>query len=343
MELVPDWAPNIHPMLVHFPIALILGAIGTDLLSLAFRRWDWLRPATVALYVAGGASVVLTYVTGTWAADAVSVPAAAETVLTEHSNLGWWTMWFFAVFALVRLGAHLWPAVRDRVSVRVVLLLIALAGGYLLYQTGDHGAEMVFRYGVGVQKAEADPVASQPGLTIGTAGWEWQPHSDTAWVRRVAWLHGGPASVGMQLDTTRTGGLALELTSDSTVAFVVPDTLGAVRLTVEVDLRRFDGAFQLLHHVHGPKTFDALTVNGRSLDLGRSVDGTWTSFAKGAADLDGWTSLGVVGDGTHFRGYHGNAMVVHGHGDAANPGLVGLRFDGTGTVRLRRLQAMALE
>ena len=31
MELVPEWAPNIHPMIVHFPIAFIVGAIGADL------------------------------------------------------------------------------------------------------------------------------------------------------------------------------------------------------------------------------------------------------------------------------------------------------------------------
>ncbi|MCS3710001.1 putative membrane protein, partial [Salinibacter ruber] len=49
MELIPDWAPNIHPMIVHFPIALIVGALGADIFSLVLRRWEWLRPATVAL------------------------------------------------------------------------------------------------------------------------------------------------------------------------------------------------------------------------------------------------------------------------------------------------------
>ena len=33
MELVPEWAPNIHPMIVHFPIAILLAAIGADLLG----------------------------------------------------------------------------------------------------------------------------------------------------------------------------------------------------------------------------------------------------------------------------------------------------------------------
>jgi len=35
MNLVPDWAPNIHPLLVHFPIALLLTA-ATVLLYLAY-------------------------------------------------------------------------------------------------------------------------------------------------------------------------------------------------------------------------------------------------------------------------------------------------------------------
>ncbi len=54
MELIPDWAPNVHPMVVHFPIAFVAGALGADLLSLVVRRWTWLRPATVALYGVAG-------------------------------------------------------------------------------------------------------------------------------------------------------------------------------------------------------------------------------------------------------------------------------------------------
>jgi uncharacterized membrane protein len=35
MNLVPDWAPNIHPLLVHFPIALLYAAIAVDLVGFA--------------------------------------------------------------------------------------------------------------------------------------------------------------------------------------------------------------------------------------------------------------------------------------------------------------------
>ncbi len=342
MELIPDWAPNLHPMIVHFPIAFIVGALGADLLALLVRRWEWLRPATVALYVIGGASAVLTYLTGTWAADAVSVPAEAQSVLTEHSNLAWWTMWFFGVYALVRLGVHLWPRTRGRIGVRAGLLVLALGGGYLLYETGDHGAEMVFRHGVGVQASESTDASVEPGLTVGEGGWRWRPQSDTAWAGRMRWLEGAPSDLKSRIDTTSIGTVALRLTPQAPVLFVVPDTLGAVQVTAEINLNQFEGDASLLHHVRGPQSYDYLAVEGATLRQGRIAGGERSTFATGTAEPEGWRTIRAVGDGTHFRGYVDGTMVVHGHGDAATAGTVGLRLEGTGTVRLRRLTAEAL-
>jgi uncharacterized membrane protein len=342
MDLIPEWAPNIHPMIVHFPIALILTAIGADLLSLAIRRWDWLRPATVALYLVGGASAVFTYFTGTWAADSVSVAAEAQSVLTEHSNLGWWTMWFFGVYALVRLGAHLWPRTRGRTWVQAALLVVALGGSYLLYQTGDHGAMMVYRYGVGVQRSEPKRATVEPGLTVGESGWQWQPQSDTAWAASMAWLKGTPDTVQAQLDTLGTGRVALTLRPKAPVMFVVPDTIGAVQVTAELNLDDFEGTVSLLHHVQNARTYDFLTIEAGTIQQGRVSGGERSVLDEASADTGGWRTYRAVGDGTHFRGYLGDEMIVHPHGEALAPGTVGLRLEGTGSVRLRRLTAQAL-
>jgi len=342
MELIPDWAPNLHPMIVHFPIALLLAAIGADLMALVLRRWTWLRPATVALYVVGGASAVLTYFTGTWAAEAVSVPAAAEAVLSEHADLGWWTMWFFGVYALVRLGVHLWPRTRSRLGVRAGLLVLALGGGYLLYETGDHGAEMVFRHGVGVQAPQAAEASVDPGLTVGESGWRWRPQSDTAWADRITWLEGAPSDVESRLDTTDTGTVSLQLTSQAPVLFVVPDTLGAVQVTAELNRDDFQGTVSLLHHVQDARNYDLFAVGEQTAQYGRRSEGEVSVFDEATVKTDGWQTFRSVGDGTHFRGYRDGEMIVHPHGDAAAPGVVGLHLEGRGTVRLRRLTAEAL-
>ncbi|MFB6231512.1 MAG: DUF2231 domain-containing protein [Salinibacter sp.] len=342
MELIPDWAPNIHPMIVHFPIALIVGALGADIFSLVLRRWEWLRPATVALYVVGGASAVVTYFTGTWAADAVSVPAEAQPVLTEHSNLAWWTMWFFGVYALVRLGTHLWSRTRGRIAVQGLLFVLALGGSYLLYETGDHGAKMVYKYGVGTGHVDTTQAVAEPGLTVGTSGWQWQPQSDTAWTGRMRWLEGTPSDVQATLDTTRTGSVALTLRATRPVTFVVPDTLGAVQVTAEVNQEEFDGTVSLLHHVQDAENYDFLAVSGEAIQQGRVSGGEETVMDEAAVDQNGWVTVRAVGDGTHFRGYLGSKLVTHPHGDAMGAGTVGLRLEGTGTVRLRKLTAQAL-
>lgn len=342
MELLPEWAPNVHPMIVHFPIALIVAAIGADLLSLLLSRRDWLRPASVGLYVVGGASALLTYLTGTWAADTVSVSGEAQSVLTAHADLGWWTMWFFGIYGIARLAAHLWPKTRGRRAVQGPLLVLAIAGAYLLYETADHGAEMVYGYGVGVQRPQPERGFVEPGLTVGESGWQWQPRSDTAWTERMRWWEGTPDAVRARLDTLEDGSIALAIAPSVPVTFVVPDTLGPVELTAELNRDEFQGTVSLLHHVQDDRNYDYLSTDGQTVRQGRISGGERAVLDQAAIETTGWTTFRVVGDGTHFRGYLDGELVTHPHGEALGPGAAGLRLEGTGTVRLRVLRAEAL-
>ena len=36
MQFVPEWAPNIHPIIIHFPIVLLIIAVLFDLAGLVF-------------------------------------------------------------------------------------------------------------------------------------------------------------------------------------------------------------------------------------------------------------------------------------------------------------------
>lgn len=342
MELVPEWAPNVHPLVLHLPLALLPAAVAADLFSLLVRRWDWLRPAAVALYVVGGASAVLTYVTGTWAADTVSVPAEAQSVLTDHADLGWWTMWFFGVYALVRLGVALWPRTRGRRWVQLPLFLIAFAGLFLLYRAGDRGAEMVFRYGVGVEPVETEEPELEPGLIVGEDGWQWQPQSEQAWMEQMDWLVGQPEAVQAQLDTLGSGEVSLALTSEAPVLFVVPDTIGAVQVSAELNLEAFDGVVELVYNLQDEQAYDFLAVSRTSIQQGRVSNGEGTVLDEASVDVNGWQTVRAVGEGTHFRGYLGDELVTHPHEDEAPPGRVGLRLEGQGTVHVRSLRAQAL-
>ena len=61
MNLVPDWAPNIHPLLVHFPIALLCAAAAVDVVGWAFRRNRQLRQLATLLYVLGTGGAIVAW------------------------------------------------------------------------------------------------------------------------------------------------------------------------------------------------------------------------------------------------------------------------------------------
>src|SRR5688572_32118099 len=90
--LIPSWAPNFHPLVIHFPIVLVMTAAVVDLVDVAFERSPWLQAATTTLYVAGALSLVVAYLTGVQAAATVLIPGMAHPVIAEHRQWALVTM-----------------------------------------------------------------------------------------------------------------------------------------------------------------------------------------------------------------------------------------------------------
>ena len=150
MNLLPDWAPNIHPLLVHFPIALLITAAGLDLVGWAFRRNKPLRHAATLLYVLGTGAAVAAYFSGRAASQSVWLPGMAHAIVKTHWDWAFRTVWFFTVVTGVRL-VLLRPSRRDpSPAIIAALALAGLVGIGLLRETGDRGGQLVFQHGVGM-------------------------------------------------------------------------------------------------------------------------------------------------------------------------------------------------
>ncbi|GAA5520258.1 hypothetical protein LQ318_00915 [Aliifodinibius salicampi] len=350
MELIPEWAPNIHPILVHFPIAIILVAVLMDLLDffLPDQWWDELK--TTILYGIGAISAIAAYYTGSLAADSVFLSSGAQTVLNEHSDWALWTVWFFGIYAVLRILLH-WFQKIDQKMIKIGLFIVALPGVFFLYETGDHGAELVFGYGAGTgqlveQQSSSSPEADSLQETRSTftasddGNWSWEigPNSISTLLSRFHWLEGSASQLQPTIVNSGSNYL-LKISANSTTSFFVgKDSFQNVQVDYYLNLSDFNGEVSLVNHVQDAQNYDFVMLSSDgTISQGRVSEGNREVFAEESYSASGMLFLRTVGNSTHFRGYINKEMVVHGHGDAPEAGSVGLKLNGTGTILIDRL------
>lgn len=144
----------IHPMVVHFPIALLIVGFLVELAGRLLRR-PWLGHAALLLLILGALGAVAAARTGEAAEETVLETPAIEEVLEEHEEGGKQTMWLFLGLAALR-SVLAWLK-RDTAVVGWIFLVLWAGGLVLLYETAHHGGELVYKHGAGV--AATAPVA----------------------------------------------------------------------------------------------------------------------------------------------------------------------------------------
>lgn len=360
MELIPEWAPSIHPMLVHFPIAILSIAILFDFISFFLpkkQKW-WSSEATAFLYGVGAVTAIIVYFTGQAAADIVFISAEAQTVLNTHADWALWTVWFYSIYALVRILA-VWriPPEYSR-SLHVISFVLSLAGLFLLYQTGDNGARMVFEHGVGVQAAEVEDseepaakseetISGETAFDISDEGdWSWSIQSGAVKVlqEQFRFLSGSIDELKAESVQATGNTYALQFSGDDLDGFFVSnDRYQNVQVDYYLNLSAFDGTVTLANHVQDADGYDYVSISSDgTVEQGRMENGQREIFEKGKTDVSELLFVRVVANGTHFRGYIDKEMIVHGHGDAPEPGNVGLKMEGSGIILLQQMELVQL-
>lgn len=147
--MLPEWAPNLHPLVIHFPIGLLVTAAAVDMLAFVFRRHASLRQAAAGLYVLGTILALAAYLTGRQAASTVFTPGMAQALVSEHWTWGMWTTIYFGGLTTLRLIAHQRLTTEPR-TFWGLIVLAGVLGILLLFGTAERGARLVYQYGVGV-------------------------------------------------------------------------------------------------------------------------------------------------------------------------------------------------
>lgn len=135
---------NIHPLLVHYPIAFLTGAILLYFLALVVRR-ESLKWTALWMLGLGSLTAAASVWTGLRASAGVMVaPSVREHILDHHKH------YMIAVFALSVILAA-WASVARPMPRRgrAAFLILLLAMGAALIKGADYGGWMVYGYNAG--------------------------------------------------------------------------------------------------------------------------------------------------------------------------------------------------
>lgn len=167
---IPSW-DGLHPLIVHFPIALLLVAPVFVLIG-AVKAPARARPYLVAamvLLLLGTAAVFVAVETGEAAGQlAERSPGMAE-VLETHESLAERTRVVFAVLSAVFVVLVAAPRLFRRADTRLTTTLLPVAflvlygaGALLLVNTAHNGGRLVHQFGV--RALMAPPPATGTGV-----------------------------------------------------------------------------------------------------------------------------------------------------------------------------------
>ncbi|NND73074.1 MAG: DUF2231 domain-containing protein [Rhodothermales bacterium] len=350
--MIPDWLPNIHPLIVHFPVALLCTAVLIDIFGLFKRDSTILKDMPLVLYVLGSVSAIIAYFTGRRAADGIDFPLEAVHTVNEHSDLALYTILLFGVYTLIRVLLSL-RFNSDKVWLRAVAVAVPLVGLLLLLDTAEHGGELVFRHGIGVEQSaieETDPVGrsidpttiSRP-LDESGGKWSWFPGTGAGIVldEDFDFILGSADALEV---TGNDSSLVLSVESRAgTIFFARGEPAAGLEMLATMDLDDFEGEVLLTHNVIDSLQYDYFGVSGERIVHGRTRGGVRSAYGSAAWTGAGSVQFKSVSAGTHYRGYVDGDLATHGHGSASPAGKSGILLTGSGRIQISDIRLNTIE
>ena len=152
---------QIHPVVDHFTVALLIVGVLTDLVGSMMPTRQWLRSMALTLMILGALAAGSSYLTGDQEADRIwnALGPDAKALLHRHAQMGTYLAITFGVLALWRIFI---AAFAFMAGSRPIYLIIAIVAVVMLGYAGHLGGDLVYNYGAGTALMAAEGAVPSP-------------------------------------------------------------------------------------------------------------------------------------------------------------------------------------
>jgi len=137
----------VHPMLVHFPIALFTTFILLEIIWMVSGK-EWVKNSSVLTLFLGLVLVIPTILSGEASAENLEKISHLESLIESHETFAKLTGITFLIAFIVKV--ILIRTKKLNVKSNLIVIAISLIGLYFLIQTGLKGGELVYKHGAGI-------------------------------------------------------------------------------------------------------------------------------------------------------------------------------------------------
>jgi len=133
---------HVHPMLVHFPIALVVFGFIADFASLIFKKEACLSKAGFYLLLGGTLSALLALLTGVFFTSEMS--GSAGEVRETHEIFAWITLSILVLTSLMRI--FILVKNREHTNLKWFAFFLYALAAISVSLTGFYGGTLVYNY-----------------------------------------------------------------------------------------------------------------------------------------------------------------------------------------------------
>jgi uncharacterized membrane protein len=133
---------HLHPMLVHFPISMVIIGFLSDLMFTIFKREIWLSKTGFYLLIMGTVATIITLLSG--AIFTSNMAGEAGRIKEAHELMAWITLTLLAIASAFQIFLRI-RKTESRIF-RMISLALYGFGALSVSITGFYGGTLVYNY-----------------------------------------------------------------------------------------------------------------------------------------------------------------------------------------------------